>query len=77
MAALVEIALSSRRLVVVCPNGEQVLAGLISCLPLQHRTGISLSTGLKLSPRRPFRVSVAPVDSADFAVRPGRSARKC
>ena len=66
MAALVQCVLSSRRLVVVCPNGDRLLAGLISCLPLERRLGISLSTGLKLSPRRPFRVSTAPADSPEL-----------
>ena len=66
MAALVEQVLSSRRLVVVTPCGEQVLAGLISCLPLDRRPGVSFSTGLKLSPRRPFRISAATADGGEL-----------
>jgi hypothetical protein len=66
MAALVQCELSRRRLVVVCENGERLLAGLISCLPLERRLGISFSTGLKLSPRRPFRISTAPADSPEL-----------
>ncbi len=66
MAALVQHLFSGRRLVVVCSQGEKLLAGLISCLPLDRRCGISLSTGLKLSPRRPFCISAAPVDSPEL-----------
>ncbi|MEN6404998.1 MAG: hypothetical protein ABFC77_00850 [Thermoguttaceae bacterium] len=35
---------------------EQLLAGLFSCLPLECRLEFSFSTGLKFSPRRPFRL---------------------
>ncbi len=64
MAVLVEQALAGRSLVVVSRSGEKLMAGLISCLPLPLRSAISFSTGLKLSPWRPFRISAAPADSA-------------
>jgi hypothetical protein len=64
MAALVQQAISAERLVLVGSQGQQCLAGLISCLPTELRMQFSLSTGLKLSPRRPFRLSAAPADSA-------------
>ncbi|MFV2067667.1 MAG: hypothetical protein ACC645_11880 [Pirellulales bacterium] len=34
---------------------EKLIAGLVSCFPLECRTDFSFSTGLRYSPRRPFR----------------------
>jgi hypothetical protein len=57
IAALVETALTSRAIAVTGgPKAEQVIAGLINCLPLECRLEFSFSTGLKFSSRRPFRV---------------------
>ncbi len=45
-------------------SAEQLIAGLFDCLPLECRTAISFSTGLKYSSRRPFRVLPLPSDPA-------------
>ncbi len=37
-------------------SAEQLIAGLLDCLPLECRTAISFSTGLRYSSRRPFRL---------------------
>ncbi len=44
---------------------EKLIAGLINCLPLTHRTEFSFATGLKFSPRRPFRLVALPSDPAE------------
>ena len=64
MATLVDRVLSGGRLTVVSSHGEHLLAGLVSCLPLELRREVSFSTGLKLSLRRGLRIAVAPADSA-------------
>lgn len=57
MASLVQAALDSLCIAVAGgPRGEHVIAGLINCLPPDVRTEFAFSTGLKFSPRRPFRV---------------------
>jgi hypothetical protein len=38
-----------------CSETEQVVAGVLACLPPACRKEISLTTGLRHSPRRPFR----------------------
>jgi hypothetical protein len=43
----------------------QLIAGLFSCLPLECRLEFSFSTGLKFSPRRPFRIVVLSGDLAE------------
>ena len=58
MGGLLHAALSEQRLVVMGAGGERLLAGLMSCLPVNRRTEFSFSTGLRLSTRRPFRVAV-------------------
>jgi hypothetical protein len=44
---------------------EKLIAGLFNCLPLTHRTEFSFATGLKFSPRRPFRLLALPNDPAE------------
>lgn len=57
MAAMVQAALDSVSIALVGgPPAEQLIAGLINCLPPECRKEFSFSTGLKFSPRRPFRV---------------------
>jgi hypothetical protein len=57
LALLVETALTSGTVAVTGgPRAEQVIAGLINCLPPECRLEYSFSTGLKFSSRRPFRV---------------------
>ena len=41
---------------------EQFIAVLFHLLPSEQRSQISFSTGLKFSPRRPFRLTIAPQD---------------
>ena len=45
-------------------SAEQLIAGLLDCLPIECRTAISFSTGLRYSSRRPFRILPLPHDSA-------------
>jgi len=57
MATLVQAALDSVSVAVAGgPPAEQLIAGLVNCLPPECRTEFSFSTGLKFSSRRPFRV---------------------
>ena len=57
LAALIQAALRSVTLGIVGgPPAEHVFAGVINCLPPACRTEMSFSTGLKFSPRRPFRL---------------------
>jgi hypothetical protein len=57
MAAWVAAALDSVCLAVTNgPPAETLIAGLLSCLPLECRTEFSFTTGLRFSPRRPFRI---------------------
>lgn len=65
LAALVEAALASPRLAVAgCPSPELLVAGLVNCLPPARRTEFSFSTGLRASPRRPYRLLAAPAEAA-------------
>lgn len=41
---------------------EQLVAVLLHLLPSEQRTLVSFSTGLRCSPRRPFRLTIAPKD---------------
>jgi len=57
MAALVQAARDAECLAVAAPvPSEMLFAGLLSCLPPECRRCFPLSTGLKFSSRRPFRV---------------------
>lgn len=57
LASLVQAALTSTALAIAGgPPAEQVIAGLLNCLPPECRLQFSFSTGLKFSSRRPFRV---------------------
>jgi len=47
-----------------CASAEQLIAGLLDCLPIPCRTAVSFSTGLRHSSRRPFRVLPLPDDPA-------------
>jgi hypothetical protein len=66
LGAVVEAALSSTSLALVAGHLRlRLVAGLINCLPLEARTAFSFSTGLKHSPRRPFRLSCLADDRAE------------
>lgn len=57
LATLVQAALQSVTLGIAGgPPAEHVIAGILNCLPPACRTEMSFSTGLKFSPRRPFRL---------------------
>ena len=57
LGAMVDRALESTSLVLVAARDrERLIAGLINALPVECRTAFSFSTGLKHSPRRPFRL---------------------
>jgi hypothetical protein len=45
-------------------SAEQLITGLLHCLPLECRTAIPFSTGLRYSSRRPFRILPLPSDPA-------------
>jgi len=66
LASLVETALTSGTVAVTGgPRVEQLIAGLINCLPPECRLEFSFSTGLKFSSRRPFRVITVSRDSEE------------
>jgi hypothetical protein len=57
MATLVQAVLSSVTIAIAGePSAEHLIAALLNCFPPEYRTEIPFSTGLKFSPRRPFRV---------------------
>ena len=65
IASLIQAALNSVSIAIAGgPPAQQVIAGLINCLPPECRTEFSFSTGLRFSSRRPFRV-VALSDDVD------------
>ncbi len=47
------------------PSSAELMAGLIGCLPPQCRAEFSLTTGLKFSSRRPFRLMALSDDPAE------------
>ncbi len=67
MATLVQAALSSDQLAVASTTrADTLFAGLINLVPVECRTEFSFTTGLKFSPRRPFRISALPSDAASW-----------
>ncbi len=66
MAALVNVARHSVSLALTGgPSPSKLMDGLLNCLPLPCRTECSFSTGLKFSPRRPFRFVALSNDPAE------------
>jgi hypothetical protein len=66
ISALLQAARDAVCLAVSGPTApEKLIAGVINCLPLTHRTEFSFATGLKFSPRRPFRLVALPSDPAE------------
>jgi hypothetical protein len=66
MAALVQAACEATCLAVSGnPSPTLLIAGLFSCLPPECRLEFSFSTGLKFSPRRPFRIVALSGDAAE------------
>ena len=65
LAVLVQAALTSVCLAVRGPvDTARLIRGLLDCLPVDCRTSISFSTGLKFSARRPFDLLALPGDVA-------------
>jgi len=52
--------------VVTSCDARQLMEGLINCLPVDCRPAFSFTTGLKPSPRRPFRVQCFPKETKDL-----------
>lgn len=66
LGALLEAAVSSPALAIVAGQQRQrLIAGLINCLPPECRTRFSFTSGLRYSPRRPFRVFCLSDDPAE------------
>ncbi len=67
MATLIQAALSSDRLAIAAKVPmEQLIAGLISALPVECRTQLSFSTGLRFCSRRTVRISGLGDDKASW-----------
>jgi len=65
LAMLVQAALSNVCLALRGPVAtDRLIHGLLDCLPVDCRTSISFSTGLKFSTRRPFDWCALPDDAA-------------
>jgi hypothetical protein len=66
MAALVQAARDAVCLAITgAGRPDQWIAGLFSCFPPECRLEFSFSTGLKFSPRRPFRIVALSGDPAE------------
>jgi hypothetical protein len=78
LAMFVQAALSNVCLAVRGPVATtRLIGGLLDCLPVDCRTSISFSSGLKFSARRPFDLFALPDDAAQqrwLAHRPGLTA---
>ena len=61
MSSLIDESLQYDPLAIVTTrDARRLMEGLLNCLPLGHRPSFSFATGLKPSPRRPFRVQCLP-----------------
>ncbi|MHB0957392.1 MAG: GAP1-N2 domain-containing protein [Pirellulaceae bacterium] len=61
LASLLCTALKSTMLGVTAPvSSPRLLGGLLELIPLRRRPEFSLTTGLKVSPRRPYRLAMLP-----------------
>jgi hypothetical protein len=66
LGALLHTALTTQAIGIVAGDrGPGLVAALINCLPLECRTEFSFTTGLRFSPRRPFRVICLPNAATD------------
>lgn len=65
MAMLVQATVNSACLSIAGPaTAEQLISGVLDCLPPGHRPTVSFSTGLKFTPHRMFRLFPLPRDPA-------------
>ncbi len=53
-------------LAVTAAQSSRLISGLFNCLPVECRTEISFTTGLRWSPRRPFRLVCLEPDPAEI-----------
>ncbi len=70
---LIETVLNEVPLAVVTPvNASHLMEAVLNCLPVDIRTDVSFATGLKPSPRRPYRVQLFPsgIDDLRQLLRP-------
>ena len=66
LSTLVQALTEEPRLgLMVGSNGQRVVQGLFQCLPPECRAEFSFSTGLRYSPRRPFRLVCLPPAKAE------------
>ena len=64
-SALAEMLAAPRwALATSAPQAPRLIAGLFNCLPVEMRGEFSFTTGLRLSPRRPFRIVCVPPEPA-------------
>lgn len=67
LATLVQAALACPCVVLAGSNEtEHLIAGVLNCLPPECRVAFSFSTGLRYSPRRPFRIVTQAGDPAEL-----------
>ncbi|MHB1037065.1 MAG: GAP1-N2 domain-containing protein [Pirellulales bacterium] len=67
LASLVQAALSADALAIAAgAESQNLVAGLLNCLPPECRTEFSFSTGLRFSSCRPFRVVGLPEDDTEI-----------
>ena len=67
LATLIQTALASDRLAISSETPcEQLIAGLLSLLPVECRTDFSFATGLKFSPSRSVRISSLPAEESGW-----------
>lgn len=67
---LITAAFEHRRLLVITDvDAELLVAGVINTLPVDRRTELSFTTGLRFSPQRPVRLLVLPLSEESEARR--------
>ena len=67
MATLMQAVLACPSLALAASDEpEHLIAGILNCLPPECRTQFSFSTGLRYSPRRPFRIVTLADDQAEW-----------
>lgn len=65
LATLIQAALEQPIGLVGGGHNQRLLAGLLNCLPPECRGEMEFATGLRYSPRRPFRIVCLPDDPAE------------
>jgi hypothetical protein len=66
LATLLNAAVTGSQLgVVATVSPDRLFAGLLDLLPPPHRSAFSFTTGLKVSPRRPFQLMFLPNDAGE------------